>query len=349
MNGVLSRESLRDALTVDEVLAKAEAVHKKNLDEEGELKQLEVVSANVLQFNGRNLYLTDNARAQLGSMFGVKWDKWFAQPNIGPEQIQAELRLRLKEAHPGNPLHGTKKFRIRLGDAEEDSALRAIVSPAYVPIDDWPLLSQAIDRQSLRQMFLDTDVRMISAPWNLLGSDASTYATFLLNEPIEIQDEGDEEKDIYYPAIHIGNSEVGRRAVTIEDALIRVICVNGLIRVLEKRNLLRQAHRRVDFEDVYTQATEAVRIIKRRLPGLEDRIRATHKRELSVEAFDMEAEAFIKRSQLPKAFKEKIDSAFAHEPKRTVFGLVQAITLAAQGLSPEYAVVAERHAAALLN
>ena len=113
--------------------------------------------------------------------------------------------------------------------------------------------------------------------------------------------------------------------------------------------MLRQPHRKVDFEDVYTQAKEAVRTIKRRLPGLEDRIRATHKRVLTSEEFDLEAEAFIRRSQLPKIFKEKIDAAFRHEPKSSVFGLVQAITLAAQGLSPEYAVVAERHAAALLN
>jgi hypothetical protein len=171
----------------------------------------------------------------------------------------------------------------------------------------------------------------------------------LLNEPIEVKKDGEEKADVYYPAIHIGNSEVGRRAVTIEDALIRVVCVNGLLRVLEKRNLLRQTHQRVDFEDVYVQASEAVRTIKRRLPGLQDRILATHGRALTEAAFELEVQGFIRRSQLPKAFSEKIEDAYKHEPELTIFGLVQAITRAAQQLSPEYAVVAERHAAALLN
>lgn len=340
---ILTRDSLRPVKTVSEVIEEIDAVEKTNVDEIGQLADLSFESADVVRFSGKTLQLTDTAKSQLGSMFGVKWQKWFVAPGIEPKRIEDELRLRLQNMPKRDPIHGRKLFRMRV--YKDQAVLRGILSDSYCAIDDRPLM-HAITRPKLRELFVGTDVRVLSAPWGFMTSDYPTHLTFLLDEPIEVG-EG-ETKDVYYPAIHVGNSEVGRKAVTIEDALIRVVCVNGMLRVLEKRNLLYQAHRKVDFDDIYKRASDAVRTVRRGLPGLRDRILATHKLRLPKEEFEERIKQFIRKAQLPKSYQDMVIEAHKEEPEETMFGLIQALTLAAQRLSPEYAATAERHAAALI-
>ncbi len=46
--------------------------------------------------------------------------------------------------------------------------------------------------------------------------------------------------------IHIANSEVGKRAVTVDALIFRLICQNGLIRLVNGRSLLRRRHVSLD-------------------------------------------------------------------------------------------------------
>lgn len=346
MSVILSRDALRKAMTVAEMMEQVKLADGGNRDETAELEELKFESPTSAMFRGRPLGLSNTAMSQLGSMFGVRWSKWFGKPGITGEVIQDELKKRLDRSSAQDPIHGPKKFRLRMVNGTSMDILRGVLSPSYIPIDDYPLM-QTLTRPALLRMYADTDVRVISSPWSDEYSDSDTNLTLLLNHPIVVK-HGDLE-DIFYPAIHIANSEVGRRAVTIEDALIRVICVNGMIRVLSRRNLFYQAHRRVDFEDVYEKATEAIREIQRRLPGLQERILGAHNQHIAAADLKERIEEFLKRYQLPLALAEDIQEAFEREPENTLFGLSQAITLAAQKWSPEYATTAERAAATFIN
>ncbi len=131
--------------------------------------------------------------------------------------------------------------------------------------------------------------------------------------------------------IHIANSEVGMRAVTVDAMVFRVICTNGLIRRVNNRSLLKQRHIHVSeprFAEMLADALrEAVVVaagfieqmalaVQTPIPDVEGAIAVLGQ----MWSLTQETQAFIRFALHGEARPE------------TMYGLVNAVTSAAQKL-----------------
>ena len=121
------------------------------------------------------------------------------------------------------------------------------------------------------------------------------------------------------------------------DALVwRLVCLNGLVRLVKGRSLLRQRHISWDrprFADALrTAVSEAVMAGA----GLIDRLQAATREPVPDVAGVVRAIA--RQASLTQAVQEKVLAALqATSPpqQERVYGLVQALTFTAQSLSPD--------------
>ena len=143
--------------------------------------------------------------------------------------------------------------------------------------------------------------------------------------------------------LHVANSEVGRRAVTVDALVYRLVCQNGLIRRVKGRSLLYRRHVHLcapRFREALEGAVlgaldEAGRFV--------EQIRAAAKTPVP----DVQAvlAQLGRQEALSKSFLEAVERSLRSEPacqQETVWGLANGLTQAGQALSPDdrYAVEA---------
>ena len=106
--------------------------------------------------------------------------------------------------------------------------------------------------------------------------------------------------------------------------------------------LVRAVHRFIDIDRIRERLVEG-------LKGLPERVNRSVKmlaESTSVEVANVELEVrdLLREARLPLRLVSPVMSAYLREPSRTRFGVSQAVTLAAQGESPEVRYALERAA-----
>ena len=136
--------------------------------------------------------------------------------------------------------------------------------------------------------------------------------------------------------VHIANSEVGLRAVTVDAVVFRVVCTNGLIRRINHKSLLKQRHIHVDtsrFQQMLTRAVgEAVTVAA---GFIEQMALATRTPVPDPQAA---VEILGQAWGLPKSTVEMVQFNLYGEGQgqsNTLYGLTNAVTLTAQRLPAE--------------
>ena len=135
--------------------------------------------------------------------------------------------------------------------------------------------------------------------------------------------------------VHIANSEIGLRAVTVDAVVFRVVCTNGLIRRTNHKSLLKQRHIHVDtprFQSLLERAVgEAVAVAA---GFIEQMALAT---KTTVPDPQAAVELLGQAWGLPKSTVELVQFNLYGEggQSHTLYGLTNAITLAAQRLPAE--------------
>ena len=136
--------------------------------------------------------------------------------------------------------------------------------------------------------------------------------------------------------VHVANSEVGLRAVTVDAVVFRLVCTNGLIRRVNHKSLLKQRHIHVSeprFQSLLERAVgEAVTVAA----GFIEQM------VLAIKTLVPDPQAAIEvlgqAWGVPKATVEMVQFNLHGEGQgqsHTLYGLTNAITLAAQRLSPD--------------
>lgn len=148
--------------------------------------------------------------------------------------------------------------------------------------------------------------------------------------------------------IHIANSEVGLRAVTVDALVFREVCTNGLIRRLGHRSLLRQRHIHVNenkFEQMLEYAiSEAVMVAA---GFIEQMVLAV---KTPVANPDWAIDHLAQLWNLPKATVEMVKfTLYGESQAGTLYGLVNALTQSAQRLNIEERVELETLASILVD
>lgn len=140
--------------------------------------------------------------------------------------------------------------------------------------------------------------------------------------------------------LHIANSEVGKRAVTVDALVYRLVCQNGLVRLVKGKSLLYQRHVALSPDRFQTALAEAVTEALMQSSGFMERlVMAT---TTPVADMDKMLLSLAQRWSLPKAMQETIRTDLLQSPsgqQETLYGLVNAVTRAAQTLNAD-----DRHA-----
>jgi hypothetical protein len=136
--------------------------------------------------------------------------------------------------------------------------------------------------------------------------------------------------------LHIANSEVGKRSVTVDAIVWRLICQNGLVRLVKGKSLLQQRHIFVSQSNFKRDLERAMGEALTTAAGLLEKMAQSTSEYLD----DIETviEKIGERHQLSEAFQEKVKNALKLENRgqqESLYGLTNALTQAAQTLPPD--------------
>lgn len=215
---------------------------------------------------------------------------------------------------------GAEKNEYWLLRAKGDT-LRAVLTERYCPLDNRALL------ESLRKSLPPH----LQVQWVALDDESLHLRLFDPNLRRDVRSD-----DPLQAGLHIANSEVGKRSVTVDAVVYREVCSNGLVRLLKGKSILQQRHIGVapaHFTVLLRQAMQQALYAAHEF---------TEQMALAAQAplRDVEAELkhLVSHWHLTQNFVEQVKTSLQREDARyqeSVFGLVNAVTHAAQSLDAD--------------
>ena len=126
----------------------------------------------------------------------------------------------------------------------------------------------------------------------------------------------------------------------------RLLCKNGMVAPVDNPILLRRRHRGATDDKLVALLTEQLHGLREQLGRGLSVLHASQERPIH-DVAEVVRQA-LRRANLPLRLLPSILEAFNMEPNHTAFGISQAMTLAAQRVSPEVRVELEGAASNLL-
>ena len=266
---------------------------------------------------GRVLNMTDHALRQLCSRIGVPYEFMGKCPQ--------GLRLRTINHFIQN---GELRERYMLRTTEGNN-VRAIMSERFTPFDDSDLFDA-----------IETQCKGATVETYEFGK-TSTHLRLTFPETETEMKKG----DVVKTGLHITNSEVGLRSVTVHALVYRLVCTNGLI--APDGNGKYGSRHIGKFDTIKEGVRSAIEEAKYSTEALTHRFRESMRLEIENPIDEMEQIA--KDNKLTQErFKEMLN-AYTNEPDPTVYGVTNAITRSAQKFEAEARYSMERLATNYLS
>ncbi len=142
--------------------------------------------------------------------------------------------------------------------------------------------------------------------------------------------------DDLFSGIHVANSEVGRRAVTVDALVYKLVCQNGLIRQVKGKSLLYRRHFHFSAPRFREALEGAVLGALDEAGRFVEQIREAARTPVPDVAAVLEL--LGRQAALSKNFLEAAERSLRSEragQQETVWGLANGLTQAAQALSPD--------------
>lgn len=216
-----------------------------------------------------------------------------------------------------------------------DESLRAVLTERYSPLDNCVLLEAL--RKSLPPH--------LQVQWMALDDESFHLRLFDPNLRRDVRSD-----DPLQAGLHIANSEVGKRSVTVDAVVYRKVCSNGLIRLIKGKSVLQQrhigvapAHFTVLLRQAMQQALLAAQEFMAQMAAAADQ---------PLNDVEKELKQLVTQWKLSQNFVEHVQASLQQEDARyqeTVFGLVNAVTHAAQTLDADRRFEMETVAGKLLE
>ena len=199
--------------------------------------------------------------------------------------------------------------------------VRAVLSDRYRPLDNADLVGTLIP--ILEDRFEVRGIALTPESFHLRLVDPRLAREVLPNDRLMV-------------GVHVANSETGRRSVTVDALVWRLVCLNGLVRLVRGKSLLRQRHVSWDRPRFADALSRAVCEAMTAGAGLIDRLQAATREPVP----DVEGviRAIGQQAALTQAVQYRVKQALLGTPPsqaETVYGLVQALTYTAQSLAPD--------------
>jgi len=290
--------------------------------------------------------MTDWAQKQLGQALGVQWNKWFDPKLVTHTQVQEELQRRFSKTGDKRKLRTTQFKTGAPGVQGCDGYMRAILSPTYHPIDNERLFDRLEKKfgSQVSELNFMSDHLSKKSRW---GNDHCSHYT-LVGQPVNmgaidrnhpdpavrrIYDLAEKEgalpqDDLVYPGFHMRNSEVGFTAITIDEFSFRLVCLNGCMLTVGDSRLMYRQHRPIEDAELDKQFNQVFERIPVRWE--DTRHRMVRLQGSAVDHPEAMIEEELRRLEAPKYFRDAAIKAFEQEPLKNRYGVVQAVTRAAQ-------------------
>jgi len=200
----------------------------------------------------------------------------------------------------------------------KNDKVRAALSDSYSPLDNTALVDALV--RVLPLSFRAEWLALDETSFHLRLIDPSRARTVLPG-------------DDYFVGIHIANSEVGARAVTIDAVAYRLVCTNGMIALVKGKSLLRRRHIHLEPSRFGNEVQGAMREALQASDNLLAQLRTAASNRLP------EPDTVIRR--LSKLWGQSDETAnlavswLNHEPaniRDSAYGVVQAFTHVARYL-----------------
>lgn len=281
------------------------------------------------------LALTDWSRGQLSRLLGLRWQRWFDPTLCSPAEQAEEINRRLSR-HSGELKIRASRYPAGT-PAVGDGILRAFVGEKYTPIDDVRVFERL-------ERVLGPRAESFRFVRETLTDRTSQYVA-VTPDDVDLSNNG--KPDLHRHGFLIVNSEVGARALAIAEYLFRIVCTNGLIIMSASRRLFYRVHRKTEDESIDRDLAYALALLPERWSASASALRAV--RRHLVEEPEQMLRQVLAESPDTKPYTEAVLVAFRKEPEATRFGLVQAITRAAQSVGAEDRLALEMLAGRLVG
>lgn len=215
---------------------------------------------------------------------------------------------------------GTEKSEYWLLRAKGES-LRAVLTDRYTPLDNRTLLD-ALHK---------TLPPHLQVQWLALDDESFHLRIIDPNMTKEILSD-----DPLMAGLHIANSEVGRRSVSVDVMVWRQVCSNGLIKLVRGKNLLCQRHVSVSPHHFTALLKQSLSSALSHAQDFMERIAWSTTEP--IREVETEMKVLMQHYHLSQNFTDQVKVALQNErsdQQSTVFGLTNALTAAAQTLDAE--------------
>lgn len=200
----------------------------------------------------------------------------------------------------------------------KSETLRAVLSASYSRIDNSQLLTHVEP--------------VLKAPFQIGKFDLTDESLHLRIIDPHLRREVLPGDDLTV-GVHISNSEVGRRSVTIDALVYRLVCTNGLIRLVKGKSLLRQRHLHVQTLRLEAAVHEAMSEALATAAAFLEIVKAATRAR--VKDVDETLKHLADQWNFSRPFVTQVKISLIGETpdqQDTMYGLVNALTHAAQRL-----------------
>ena len=159
-------------------------------------------------------------------------------------------------------------------------------------------------------------------------SDKSFHMRLLDPNVIDV---GIDKPDPHQTGIHVLNSEVGAFNLQGDFLVYRQICTNGLIALFDKKHLFSHKHVGIEAHEIRARFSAGLEMMQDRTQSVVDRLQTLQ--EATIPDPLRELHAKLKANRATDEFINLAFVAYQEEPMTTQYGVIQAITRAAQRLS----------------
>jgi Domain of unknown function (DUF932) len=198
--------------------------------------------------------------------------------------------------------------------------LRGVLSARYARLDNEALLS------SVEEVLDGCGAGRFDIGWFALG-DESLHLRLV--DPTVAREALPDDR--LMAGVHIANSEVGKRAVTVDALVYRLVCENGLVRLVKGKSLLYQRHIHLPQEQFAGALQSAVeQALGAAANFMEQLVAATREPVKDVEGT---LERIAERWNLSQQTQEQVRRSLLAEKagqQETLYGLTNSLTSAAQ-------------------
>ena len=255
------------------------------------------------------------ATGQLCQRLGIP-TAYFRRCPPAVQDVQLNYWLHADDGQDGNGKEETWLLR------GKGATLRGLLSERYSPLDNAHLLDSLLP--VLDEQFQVSGFSLTDESLHLRVINPQYAKDIRPNDRLVV-------------GLHLANSEVGARSITIDALVFRLVCANGLVSLVKGKSLLYRRH--VGLGDPATFQHVLGQAVSRALVsglGFMERLSWTARTYLP--RMDETIAALSEEWGLSGATEKRITANLLAEPagdQELLWSLINAITLAAQSLSPD--------------